>query len=477
MNEAIKQSYQTTEEGKRELYDYSKNKITDIKDPSNYNSLTGLPILRLFFYTAQDIIKENPDGNFAVIVMDITQFKAVNEFCGRNEGDKLLKFIADCYRYYDENRKNTVSCHIRADNFCMFTSFEDEKELADIATDLKTKISEFSYLYRVIPNFGICASRDKEPAINYLKDCATIAMSEIKGKFYADYNFFDEKMRSQMLIEKQFESDIIPALRNGEIVPFIQPKVNMLTGRIVGGEALARWKHPERGLLPPDKFMPVFEKDGFIINIDESIWEQIFEYIHNTIEEGREPLPISLNVSRMHAYDTKLVDMLFELRDKYRIPAGFITLELTESAFMTDDEGMYQRMMLLQNGGFNLSMDDFGSGYSTLNMLKDHPVSEVKIDKAFLGNITEKKSQIIVSHIIQMLKGLDADIIVEGVEDEEQRAFLVDNGCTRAQGFLFYRPMTIEEYDELVKKQEEADGGSEVITAEDFNNLDKLFDF
>lgn len=457
MEKIIYESPQSTEEGKQELYLYSKNKITDINAAENYNSLTGLPTLRLFFYQTGEAIKENPEDKFAMIVMDITQFKAVNEFCGRSEGDRLLKHIGQCFGEYTRTREKTYAAQVRADNFCLFTYWDTEQEIADIAVDLKKNILELPFAYKVLPSFGICVSTERQPAVNYLKDCATIAMNSIKGKFYADYRFFDSKMRTQLMREKQVESDIVGALEKAELIPYIQPKVNMMTGRIVGGEALVRWVHPERGVICPGEFIPVLEKNGFVINVDESVWEQVYQYLSKLLKAGRKAVPISINVSRVHVYDKNLCDTLFNLKNQYNVPASYTPLELTESAFLTDEGGMYYRMKLLKAQGFTVSMDDFGTGYSTMNMLKTQPVDEVKIDRGFIIDIEDEKSKIILDYTIRMLKALDMKIIVEGVETEEQRDFLIDCGCRNAQGYMFYKPMPISEFDALLKKQEEAD--------------------
>lgn len=450
-------SHQTTEEGKKELYQYSQNKIKDVKAAENYNNLTGLPTLRLFFYQTGEIVKNNPNDKFAVIVMDIAQFKAVNEFCGRSEGDRLLKHIADCFREYGENRPKTYVTHVRADNFCLFTTYDIEQELADIAVDLKRKIEELPFAYKVLPSFGICASSETQPAVSYLKDCATIAMSSIKGKFYADYKFFDIRMRTQLLRDKQIESDIVEALKKGELEPYIQPKVNMMTGRIIGGEALLRWRHPERGIITPAEIIPVLENNGFIINVDRYVCEKVFEYIGGLLENGRDALPISVNISKMHVYDKNLCDTLFELKDKYGVPAGYVPLELTESAMLNNDEGMYHRMKLLKAQGFHISMDNFGTGFSTLNMIKNRSADEVKIDRDFIIDIHDDRSMTILEYTIKMLQALKVKIIAEGVETEEQKDFLIKCGCYNAQGFMFYKPMPIPEFDELLKKQEEKD--------------------
>ena len=456
MDEILHSSYMTTPEGKKALHEYEHNKMTMIEagtDIINYNSLTRLPVLRLFNYTAGEIVKAHPDRKYAVMVMDITQFKAVNEFLGRDEGDRLLLFIGDCLKEYVKERPFTVAGHIRADNFCFFTAYDSKDELARIAIDIRRRLKNMPFAYRVILSFGICASEATQPAISYMKDCATIALSEVKGKYYADYKFFTEEMRTSMLTEKLIESDMMVALEKDGVVPYIQPKVDMVSGRIVGGEALARWIHPDKGMICPADFIPVIEKTGLVIKVDRRIWSQVFSYQQSVLKEGRHPVPISINVSRMHCYDKALAEVLKSLVDRYGVSPHLVPLELTENAFSDQEQRMNERIGDLRNRGFIVSMDDFGSGYSSLNMLKTQELDEVKIDKEFLSDMNNPRSRTVIRHLLEMLRELEINTIVEGVETKEQQEFFVENGCRRAQGFLFYRPMPVAEFDELLKNQ------------------------
>lgn len=452
--EVVEASPQTTDAGKEELYLYSLRKMAESNVDENRNGLTNLHNIKSFFYLCGEMIKSQPDKKYSVVIMDIVQFKAVNEFCGRSEGDRLLKFIADCFQEYEDHRRDTYACHARADIFCLCTSYGKTEELEEIVKEIRKKIDEFPFTYKVQPSFGIGVSQEREPAVSYLKDCATMAMKSIKGKVYQTYAIFDEKMRRQLMRERQVENDIVGALENGELLLYVQPKVNMSTGQIIGGEALVRWLHPEKGLVPPGEFIPVLEKNGFIINVDEYIWEKVFAYLGKLKEEGRELVPVSINVSRLHAYDTRLAENLIRLREKYDIPAQFVPLELTESAFLEDEKGMYQRMENLRSQGFLVSMDDFGTGYSTMNMLKNQTLDEIKIDREFIRDLEKDKSQIIIRNTIAMLQQLGAHIIIEGVETEEQKKFLLGCNCTDVQGFLFYRPMPVEEFDRLLLQQQ-----------------------
>jgi EAL domain-containing protein (putative c-di-GMP-specific phosphodiesterase class I) len=229
----------------------------------------------------------------------------------------------------------------------------------------------------------------------------------------------------------------------------------MNTGEIIGGEALVRWQHPEKGMISPGEFIPVLEKNGFIINVDDYIWEKVFAYLSKLRKAGRTLVPISINVSRLHAYDDKLTDTLLRLTKEYEVPAGYVPLELTESAFLEDEEGMYQRMENLRAHGFLVSMDDFGTGYSTMNMLKNQTLDEIKIDREFIRDLEKDKSRIIIRNTIAMLQQLGVHIVIEGVETQEQKKFLLGCDCADVQGFLFYRPMPVEEFDRLLLAQEQ----------------------
>lgn len=445
--DVIDRSKQNTEEGKQELYLYSLRKMAEDNVEKNKSPLTRLQNLRSFFFSGGEIIRQHPTEKYALIAMDIAQFKAVNEFCGRDAGDALLSTIARVFREIDAERPLTISSHARADVFALLTTYEEEQELVDIVHRIKKVIDDFPIDCKVLPAFGIATSQGEMPAISYLKDCATMALNTIKGKFYASYAFFDEKMRKQQMLEKQIENNIVTALRNREFALYIQPKVDMATGRIVGGEALVRWVDPDHGVISPGEFLPVLEKNGFVIDLDIHMWEQVFKMQSALLAQGRQPVPVSVNVSRVHAFDRNFCDTLCRLSEQYQVDPAYVPLELTESAFLGDEQGMYRQLEILQSKGFIASMDDFGTGYSSMNMLKNQAMDEVKVDQTFIRDLeTNEKSRIVIRHTIRMLQELETDIIVEGVETEEQKKFLLECGCKEAQGYLFYRPMPWQDF-------------------------------
>lgn len=440
---------QDTDTKNKELYLYSLRKMAEHNVESNRTFMTDLYNLRAFQYKGAEVMRTNPDLKYALILMDLANFKTVNEFCGRTAGDELLKCIANTFRVYESEL--VIVSHFRADIFAMLTPFNEEAELVEIVKNISRKIADFKIACKVLPAFGICIATDPNMAVSYMRDYASLAMNTIKGKFYSNYAFFDENMRRQMLLEKQIENGIVEALETGQFRVYVQPKVNMETGKIIGGEALVRWCHPEKGIIGPGEFIPVLEKNGFIINVDIYVWTEVFKYVGRRLEQGLPVVPVSINISRLHVFDNSFKDCLVQLKGEYHVPPHYVPLELTESGFLKTENLMYANMQELKEHGFLLSMDDFGTGYSTMAMLQTQPVDEIKIDKGIISDMSNPKCRIVVSNTIHMLKELNLEVIVEGVEDKEQQDFLLECGCKRAQGFYYYKPMPMEDFFMLLK--------------------------
>lgn len=432
-----------------DLYIYSLRKMAESNMKENRTNLTNLLNLRAFLYKADDLIRYS-DDKYAIIVLDIAGFKLVNEFCSRKDGDALLRHISDCLRSY-ENEK-TAAAHLRADIFALCISYEEESELVAVVNDLSERIRNFPISCKILPAFGICTAQDKQVSASNMQDYAFIAQKTIKGKYFTNYAFFDNAMREKMLLEKKIENGFDEAMITDQFQLYIQPKVDMTDGHIVGGEALVRWIHPAEGLIPPDSFIPVLEKNTSVIDMDKIIWKKVFALLSELKHDYNIELPVSINISRLHSHDDSFVDILKEFSDKFQISPSLVPLELTESAY-SGSEIMYRKISSLKQYGFLFSMDDFGSGYSTMNMLGSQPVDEIKIDKVFLNHIEDPKSQIIIHHSIDMFHALGLKIVVEGVETEFQRKLLLEWGCRYAQGYLFYKPMPAQNFKELVIRE------------------------
>ena len=244
------------------------------------------------------------------------------------------------------------------------------------------------------------------------------------------------------------------ALESGQFIIYLQPKYDMRDCSIIGAEALARWMHPKDGLISPGDFIPLFERNGFILQLDEYIWELACKTLREWLDKGYQPVPLSVNVSRLHLYDTDFCDKLLALINKYDLPPELLELEITESAYTENPQTLYGIMDRLQEAGFLFSMDDFGSGYSSLNILKDIPVNLVKIDLNFLQQARRgiDVGRDILKGTIQLIHNIDLPVIAEGVESAEQAQFLLNAGCVHAQGYYYAKPMPIADFESLMWK-------------------------
>jgi EAL domain-containing protein (putative c-di-GMP-specific phosphodiesterase class I) len=261
--------------------------------------------------------------------------------------------------------------------------------------------------------------------------------------------FYDEQYRNEMLKTTEIEQDMNEALSGKQFLMYLQPKYNLETGKICGAEVLARWKHPVKGLIQPNDFIPLFERNGFILKLDEYMWEEACKTLADWRAQGKTPVPLSVNISRYHIKNNDLVSVWKKLIRKYNIPTSDLTLEITET-FFYDSSDLYDVLQRLQNMGFKLEVDDFGAGYSSLNMIRQIPVDTIKIDKDFLDKkLSTDKGKIVISHTIAMAKDLKLSVVAEGVETQEHVDFLKSSSCDIAQGFYFAKPMPLEDFNKL----------------------------
>ena len=292
---------------------------------------------------------------------------------------------------------------------------------------------------------------DSDKDVNICCDKALFANKSIKAKNNESIHFYNDNIRLSILNENQIESEMEEALKKDQFKMYLQAKVSFNTNKFVGSEALVRWIHPTKGLIPPDHFIPLFEKNGFIENIDLYVFEQACKTILSWIERGLEPIPISVNLSRAHIFKNNLPQVLAGIAKKYNVPTKYLELELTESVVFENTEILLNSLMQLKSCGFLISMDDFGTGYSSFHMLKDIPVDVIKLDKIFIDDITDRKRcQSIIKGITTIAREININVIAEGVETKEQVDFLHEAGCDLGQGYLFSRPIVVEEFEKLV---------------------------
>lgn len=396
-----------------------------------------------------------PDEKLALLLMDIDNFKIINELYSMKKGDSVLRNVA---KIIGKNvQENGIYARLNDDVFAMMYKYKDEKELIALIDAISEDVFNLKLSLKVIPSFGIYRITDNSVPVNAMCDKASLAKRTIKGLVGNRYAFFTEKLSRAILADKEIEDEMRPALEHKQFVMYLQPKIDMKTMKPCGSEALIRWKHPKKGLIPPYKFIPLFEKNGFVIEVDKFMWEQACIAIRSWLDNGYTPLPISVNLSRIHFKYEHLVETIEDLVKKYDVPKKYLELELTESAFLDNEGAVNSTIVRLQNLGFTIAMDDFGMGYSSLNMLRKLPVNILKLDRGFINEATcTERGFIVLNHVIHMAKDLKATVVCEGIETEEQANTLKTAGCDIAQGFLYARPMPLEEYDEYVYYHEGA---------------------
>ena len=284
-------------------------------------------------------------------------------------------------------------------------------------------------------------------------DRATLAAKCVKSNSRISYAYYSDEIRRAVETEQRITNEMNSALANDQFVVHLQPKYSLQTNTPVGAEALVRWIHPQRGMVSPGEFIPVFEKNGFITKLDYCVWEKTCKLLRRWIDEGKPLLPISVNVSRVNLYNPMLVDNICELVEKYNIPPRLLNLELTESAYTDNPDVMRLAMEKFQQKGFVIMMDDFGTGYSSLNILKDIAVDVLKIDMRFLAKShIAGRGESIIASIVRMSKWLKIPTVAEGVETAEQVEFLRSIGCEYVQGFYFSKPLPVEDCEKLFSK-------------------------
>ena len=398
----------------------------------------------LFQDQVAELIHSHPDMEFAVIQFDVAKFKMITADYGEEKATELLNFFVSTLKVICN--KYQLYSRLSADVFMIITPYEDKADLYDFVELLDQHLLGYDGMqYRIV--YGVCPIGDLTGGLRQYGDAAAMARQSIKDDALQKVAFYHTALKKDISTSKFIEDNMNQALENGEFVMYLQPKCNLANGGIVGAEALVRWIMPGHGIVPPNDFVPVFERNGFIIKMDQYIWEEACKLIRKWMDAKITPLPISINVSRRHLRDINFIQILDSLIEKYQIPKSLLEIEITETV---NEAGISESMQQLKDHGFTLLMDDFGSGYSSLNTLKDTQFDVIKIDRSFLQDfIGSARGQRIVEHTIQMAKSIGLDMIAEGVETKDQADFLQNCGCNTAQGFYYAKPMPVEEFEKL----------------------------
>ena len=417
-----------------------------------HDGLTGLYTIQKFSQCVKRNLENNQDTKFTFIRLDIERFKMINNFYGVEAGDRLLVYISGLIETYWQDVENCVFGRIDGDVFGICFP-KDEKKLNGFILYIKRELKKYKAAYYLETAMGIYDILDNNLDVRNIIARATLAAKQCKGQYMIHEARYTEELRAKIIREQNIINEMEHALETGEFVVYFQPKYELDHCRPSGAEALVRWKKADGTIVSPGDFIPVFESNGFIIRLDYYVWDQVCQFIKNNLAHRGDSEVISVNVSRVNLYNPDFLESLVNLVEKYKIPPKYLNLELTESAFSDDARMIQNAVDYLHKAGFTILMDDFGSGYSSLNVLKDIDIDVLKIDMRFLSKgSSEERGEKILEAVIKMAKSLDMLVIAEGVEEEKQVKMLKRLGCDYIQGYYFAKPMPKKDYVKLLQK-------------------------
>lgn len=431
------------------------------------DALTGLYNRDAFFRHARNAINASPDKKFILLTLDIERFKLINDIFGVDEGDKLLKYIADIMKA--NCPKDALCARLGGDVFVMMITDDGSgRKFCDADFEpLEKTLNDYPLNINIAVKFGVYYVHRPNAAISVMCDHAKLACESIKGKYDVKFALYDDSMRSAILLEQEISNDMWRALHEEQFEVYFQPKYDLDSGYIAGAEALVRWRHPQKGFMSPAQFIPLFEKNGFITDLDMYVWEKVCAAIKGWTDAGVPIVPISVNVSRVDIYNPNLAEILMKTVEKYGVSTEYLHLEITETAYTENPQQIIDTIAKLHDLGFSIEMDDFGTGYSSLNMLNELPLDVLKLDMRFLqGENGEDKKSNIINFLVSLAKWLGLSVVAEGVETLEQVLFLRSMSCNLGQGYYFAKPLAKSDFENMLRENKSRASGEKNITVE-----------
>lgn len=419
---------------------------------TTHDNLTKLYNRGKMFEKTREMLIANPDKTFAFVRLDIDKLRLYNSTMGEREGDKLICYLTDIVRAMAGEYEACSYGHMEADIFCMCYPYSEQQFLSQVKMT-QDALAKYRQDYVLKASFGIYVIPKGDLNVEMFFARASMAADKCKNTYNTFYAYYDESISQEIFYEQSIINDMRTALEKEQFQVYLQPRYDLQTDLPCGAEALVRWLHPKQGLIMPGKFIPVFEKNGFIANLDYYMWEHTCMLLSKWKKAGKKVMPVSVNMSRASLFNPRVDELIIDLVKKYNIPQSLLNLEVTESTYMSDPELMKATMERLQKAGFVIMMDDFGTGYSSLNTLKDINIDVLKLDILFMpkGN-DHGKSEKILSSLVRMAGWLGMSVIAEGVETLEQKQFLESIGCGYVQGYYYAKPMPVSEYEKLLDK-------------------------
>lgn len=398
------------------------------------------------------------EGQWAIWFCDLKKFKYYNDALGYQMGDEMLCQIYQLFAAME--RQGESFCRMTADNFVGVRLFQRREELAAWFDALLAELSREESESSNRPYIELCMGfycpgpEDEGLTVNEMVNRANMAQKSIKGQSGSGCAFYTEELRQQSLQQSRIESQGQQALTRGQFQPYFQPKYDIQHGvQLAGAEVLCRWLHPEKGMIPPNQFIPVFEKTGLIVELDRYMFREVCRWYRGYLDGGGKEINLAVNVSRVGLLREDFVAYYTGVKEEFHLPDNVIELEVTESLALGGEELLVQLVQELQQNGFTCSLDDFGSGYSSLNLLKNLPINVLKLDILFFRQSVDKvRERIVLRNIINMARELSIRVIAEGVETMDTVNFLREAGCDTVQGYVFAKPMPLTAFEDLLHR-------------------------
>ncbi|MCM1494626.1 MAG: EAL domain-containing protein [Bacteroides sp.] len=425
---------------------------------ATHDSLTGIHNRDYFYEKALEMINENRDDPYYVICTDFKDFKLINDMFGYKKGNEILRSFAKNIK--EGLPDGCLYARLVSDCFAILIPkriYQEEKLIESIReTEALISVNDFTFHIHA----GVYEVQPEDDDVSIMCDRANLAIRTIKNNYDKINAYYDEALMNKMINRKHMVNEFDNAIETGQFHMYLQPQV-LTDGRVVGAEALVRWIHPEKGMISPGEFIPVFEDTGLIYRLDMCIWEQAAAKLKEWKEKGREDLHISVNISTKDFYYLDLYKIFTDLVNQYGIKPENLKLEITESSFMVDMDKQLRLITRLQKYGFHVEIDDFGSGYSSLNMLKNLKADVLKLDMGFLHEIEDReRTRAVLDMVVELAKRLQMTVISEGVEDKKQVDYLTEIGCDMFQGFYFAKPIPVRDFEkEYIQVKHDGNNG------------------